>query len=103
MTVSDMPRTRDCTCIERIDEARIVATMRALLAARAADATLCPSEVARALSHDDAIWRSLMPRVREVAIDFARRGEARITQRGITVDPDRLPPGPIRIAHPRAQ
>lgn len=36
-----------------------------LLAARAADATICPSEVARALAAD---WRAAMPRV-HAAVD----------------------------------
>lgn len=79
---------------------RIASTLRALLAARAPDATLCPSEVARALEPDSDTWRALMPRVRAVAFDLARRGEAVITQRGRVVDPDSLPPGPLRIAHP---
>lgn len=82
-------------------DASIAATLRALLASRAPDASLCPSEVARAISTDPDTWRALMPRVRKVAIDLAQRGEACITQRGHVVDPACLPPGPIRIAHPR--
>jgi hypothetical protein len=57
--------------------------IRALVAERA-PATICPSEVARAL--DAVAWRELMPRVREVAGKLAARGEITVTQRGKTVD-----------------
>ena len=40
----------------------------ALLAARAEDATVCPSEVARALAGPDGDWRDAMPEV-HAAVD----------------------------------
>ena len=52
--------------------------------------SLCPSEVAKALSPD---WRPLMPEVRRVAADIA---EIVATQNGVEVDP-RTARGPIRL------
>lgn len=77
------------------DSATIAEAIDALLAARSADASICPSEVARRLSPDD--WRALMARVREVASDMARAGRVRITQGDRAIDPDAAPRGPIRI------
>jgi hypothetical protein len=77
------------------DSATIAEAIDALLATRSADASICPSEVARRLSPDD--WRALMARVREVASDMARAGRVRITQRDRAIDPDAVPGGPIRI------
>ena len=74
----------------------------AILAACAqcgADASVCPSEVARALSPDD--WRSLMEPVRAGAVALAREGRLRITQRGVEVQAGPLH-GPIRLSLPRA-
>ena len=67
-----------------------------LLARRRPDATICPSEVARALAPSDA-WRALMPAVVEVARTLARDGEVEITQRGVARPPDEAFVGPIRI------
>jgi hypothetical protein len=69
------------------------------LASRAADATLCPSEVARALAGSSGTWRTLMPLVRQVARRMAERGALRVTRRGVEVDAN-SPGGPIRLAHP---
>jgi len=66
-----------------------------LLSRRAPDATICPSEVARALSHDK--WRPLMPQVRAVALGMARRGELEILQGGDAIDPESPLRGPIRL------
>jgi hypothetical protein len=46
----------------------------ALLAERAAEATICPSEVARALAADGADWREAMPTVHARWIGCWRRG-----------------------------
>ncbi|MCS3809839.1 DUF3253 domain-containing protein [Xanthomonas sp. 4461] len=77
-------------------DAQIAALMRHLLAQRQPEQSLCPSEVARALSDDAAVWRNLMPQVREVAAAAARAGVVRVTQQGRTVQ---LPEvrGPIRL------
>lgn len=66
-----------------------------LLKNRQPPATLCPSEVARALAPDD--WRPLMPQVRAVACAMAKGGELDIRQGGQTVDPDAPLRGPIRL------
>ena len=60
---------------------------------RGAGKTICPSEVARALSDD---WRELMPQVRVVAVRMAEAGEITVTQRGTEVDADAAR-GPIRL------
>jgi uncharacterized protein with von Willebrand factor type A (vWA) domain len=79
-----------------LDPARIENAIEALLGERRADASICPSEVARRLSPDD--WRALMPLVRDVAFAMARAGRIRITRRGVAIDPDRPVRGPIRLA-----
>nr|WP_253207301.1 DUF3253 domain-containing protein [Verticiella sp. GG226] len=66
-----------------------------LLSQRAPEATICPSEVARALSPEG--WRPLMPQVRAVALDMARRGELAIRQGGDAIDPESPLRGPIRL------
>lgn len=77
-------------------DAQIVAVMRQLLTQRQPQHSICPSDVARALSDDVAEWRAMMPRVRAVAADAAGKGLVRITQQGRTVDPASAR-GPIRL------
>jgi hypothetical protein len=67
-------------------DAEIAAAIEALLAAREPPKTICPSEVARRLRADEATWRALMPRVREVAFALAARGAIHITQGGQVVN-----------------
>ncbi len=69
-----------------------------MLAARARTSTICPSDVARAVSPDD--WRPLMEPVRRAARRLVDRGEVEITQKGSVVDPSTAK-GPIRIRLPR--
>lgn len=68
----------------------------ALLDARAPTATICPSEVARALAPEEEEWRSLMEPVRLAARRLVAKGLVEVTQRGSTVDPATAK-GPIRI------
>ncbi|MFY2790965.1 DUF3253 domain-containing protein [Rhodococcus sp. KRD162] len=68
--------------------------IRSLLDARSRDATICPSDVARALSDDG--WRELMEPVRRAARRMVDAGEVEITQKGSVVDPSTAK-GPIRI------
>ncbi|WP_255032375.1 MULTISPECIES: DUF3253 domain-containing protein [unclassified Rhodococcus (in: high G+C Gram-positive bacteria)] len=68
--------------------------IRSLLDARSRDATICPSDIARALS-DDA-WRDLMEPVRRAARRMVDAGEVEITQKGSVIDPSTAK-GPIRI------
>lgn len=77
----------------------LAAVIRTLLAERAEDASICPSEVAR-VAAGDGPWRPLMPAVREAAARLATDGEVEVTQRGRTVDPATAR-GPIRIRRPR--
>jgi hypothetical protein len=65
-----------------------------LLANRAKDASLCPSEVARAV--DASNWRQLMEPTRQAARRLAASGTVEMTQRGRPVDPSTAR-GPIRI------
>jgi hypothetical protein len=72
------------------------------LSRRRPGATLCPSEVARALCADEAGWRALMPRVREQAARLAEEGRVVLTRRGVRVTRETLHQGPLRIGHPPA-
>ena len=65
-----------------------------LLAARAPEASICPSEVARATFPDH--WREHMEAVRAAARHLEAAGEVEILQGGVVVDPDTAK-GPIRI------
>lgn len=71
----------------------------ALLAARQDGATICPSEVARALCQDGGPWRALMPQVRQVAQGLVRDQRLRVTRGGVPVDAT-APGGPIRLGRP---
>lgn len=80
------------------DEA-IETAIRALLASRGTDQSICPSEAARAVAPlgvpDD--WRARMPAVRRVAAAMAARGEIVVLQRGRPVDAQAAR-GPVRLA-----
>jgi hypothetical protein len=71
------------------------AAILALLEQRADDATICPSEAARAAARDGD-WRALMGPARAAAGRLVERGEVEVTQRGRVVDPATAR-GPIRI------
>lgn len=86
------------------DDDAIRDALFALLDRRASGATVCPSEVARALTADDD-WRPLMPRIRQVARRLAAQGRLRLTRRGVDVDLNIDAPGgggPIRLGRPPA-
>lgn len=68
-----------------------------LLQQRRAGATVCPSEVARALWPD--MWRPQMQRVRDAARRLAARGAVRVLQSGRAVDAATAR-GPIRLGPP---
>ncbi|PPU37472.1 DUF3253 domain-containing protein [Xanthomonas arboricola] len=86
--------------MQRIDDAQIAAIICALLARRLPQQSICPSEVARALSDDEARWRALMPQVRSVAADLASKEVVQINQRGEVVDLGTVR-GPIRLTRGR--
>lgn len=77
------------------DAARINEALRALLAQRADDASICPSEVARAIG--GAHWRALMPEVRRIAGELVGKGIVVLTQGDRVLDPGVPPVGPIRV------
>lgn len=81
-----------------IDAKRIASAIVELAAARGANKTICPSEVARHLGgQDEAAWRVLMDPIREQAIRLEGDGEIFIKQGGARVDPKSLS-GIYRIA-----
>lgn len=68
-------------------------TIETLLDERAAGATICPSDAARALAAD---WRPLMEPVRRTALAMADDGRLEVTQGGEVVD-GHTARGPIRL------
>ncbi|MEV8368635.1 DUF2256 and DUF3253 domain-containing protein [Microbacterium sp. NPDC064584] len=91
---SDACRRRKVSTVDR----ELEDSIRALLAARAADATICPSEAARAVGGED--WRDLMEPARRAARRMVDAGDVEITQQGAVVDPSTAR-GPIRIRRAR--
>ncbi len=69
-----------------------------LLDQRRPDATICPSEAARAV--DPEGWRELMPAARAAARRLAAAGEVEVTQRGEVVDVATAR-GPVRVRRRR--
>ena len=72
--------------------------MLELVAARGSAASICPSDVARALA-DETHWRSLMCLVRQVAIRLADAGKIEILRKGKPVPGDAVR-GVIRLRQP---
>lgn len=81
---------------------RVEAAIFELLASRAPQATVCPSEVARALMTEQGNWRALMPEVRRVAQVLAQSGRLSVTQKGQAVDPIQVR-GPVRLGRPASR
>ena len=80
---------------------QLEASLLDLLDRRAAAATVCPSEAARAVGGDDEqAWRALMEPARMAARRLVARGEAEITQGGRVVDPSTAK-GPVRVRRTR--
>ena len=77
---------------------RLERTILELLDARAATATICPSDAARAVGGDD--WRDLMEPARRAARRLVATEAVQITQQGRVVDPSTAR-GPIRIRRVR--
>ena len=82
---------------DALSDEGIAAILLAQVAARGAGRSICPSEVARALTPE---WRPLMGRVLHVARSLAREWRVLITQRGVVRDPDAELRGPVRLAQP---
>jgi hypothetical protein len=77
---------------------RLERTILELLDARAAAATICPSDAARTVGGDG--WRELMEPARRAARRLVATGAVQITQQGRAVDPSTAR-GPIRIRRTR--
>ena len=81
------------------EDQQLEQTVLSLLADRAATATICPSEVARAVGTDES-WRSLMEPARRAARRLVAAGQVEITQGDRVVDPSTAK-GPLRIRRAR--
>ena len=92
---SDACRRRGVTDLDQ----RLEQTILDLLAKRAANATICPSDAARAVGTEDD-WRDLMEPARRAARRLVDAGDVEITQKGRVVDPSTAK-GPIRIRQVR--
>jgi len=79
-------------------DARLQRTIGELLDQRRPDASICPSEAARAV--DPEGWRELMPAARDAAGRLAAAGEVQVTQGGAVVDVATAR-GPVRVRRPR--
>lgn len=77
---------------------RLEEAIDTLLSQRAQDATICPSDAARAIGGET--WRELMEPSRRAARRMVARGQLQITQGGSVVDPSTAK-GPIRLRRPR--
>ena len=65
-----------------------------LLNNRKQGASICPSEVARAVFGKS--WREQMPNVRSVANDMTKKKQIEICQKGVVINPATAK-GPIRL------
>ncbi len=81
-----------------VTDAQIEAALLTVVRQRGPQSSACPSEVARSLSPNQ--WRTLMPRLREVAARLAQAGLLDISQRGQSVSPQGPWKGPIRVRLP---
>ena len=91
---SDACRKKNVQPVDTALEAAIVE----LLAGRARDASICPSEAAHHVGGET--WRELMEPARMAARRLVLQEEVEITQGGRVVDPSRAK-GPIRIRRRR--
>jgi len=77
---------------------QLEASIAALLAAGARDATISPSDAAQAVGGER--WNDLAEPARRAARRMVARGELQITQGGVVVDPSTAK-GAIRLRRPR--
>lgn len=85
--------------VDQVTSTAIEDKIFGLLATRNEGATICPSEVARALAPDGVQWRQLMPQVRQAAQELAQNNRLKVTRRGVRVDATSRG-GPIRLGLP---
>ena len=79
-------------------DARLERTIEELLDQRRPEASICPSEAARAVDAEG--WRDLMPAARAAAGRLAGAGAVEVTQGGEVVDVATAR-GPVRVRRPR--
>ena len=79
------------------DHEAIAAEILRQTAARGADKSICPSEVARALAPEEEAWRRLLGPVRAAAIRLAREGRIEVLRKGKPADPAGEIRGVIRL------
>jgi hypothetical protein len=72
----------------------ITAALLHLATERGPEKSLCPTDVARAVSAEN--WRPLLGAVRKVAADLARQGKIEILRKGKPINPDEMR-GVIRL------
>lgn len=72
----------------------ITAAMLQIATKRGPEKSLCPTDVARAVSAEN--WRPLLGAVRKVAADLARQGKIEILRKGKPINPDEMR-GVIRL------
>ena len=72
----------------------ITDAMLRIAAERGPEKSLCPTDVARAVSSEN--WRPLLGAVRKVAADLARQGKIEILRKGTPINPDDMR-GVIRL------
>ena len=85
-----------------VTDAAIEEKIFGLLATRKEGATICPSEVARALVSGDDPWRRLMPQIRQVAQSLVQANRLDVTRGGVRVEATSRG-GPIRLGRPMKQ
>lgn len=69
-------------------------TVLELLAKRTADATICPSEVARAMTGSEEAWRDAMPMVHAAVDALLGEGQLKLSWKGAVLTERN---GPYRI------
>lgn len=87
----------------------LLAHMHSLLQTREYPKTICPSEIARALSApeletlDASEWREAMDDIRQLVWELRQSGQVEVLQRGQVVQVDSLDDikGPIRVRNKR--
>ena len=87
-----------------LSQTDVLGHMERLLSSREYPKTICPSEVARALTAAElkacgaSDWRSLMPAIRGILWNLREKGEVEILQKGLLVQGVELEDlkGPIR-------
>jgi hypothetical protein len=87
--------SENCRRSRRAVDTRLEQLILDLLGSRARDATICPSEVARAVAGAED-WRQQLEPVRQAARRLAAAGKLVFLQRGRAVDPSRAR-GPVRL------